>query len=354
MTTAIKETTKLNREMEQDKRYLSFQRDRESFEIGKLESEPGEERYRVDNLITNGVYFVGQEGKRLVCSCPDFQNRCSELNIRCKHILSVENWKGKKDLIKKVVEIEEILKRKFREDQIKQRPGSYKKLLDYLETHSVIERLNEAFGLKWSWEVVKSEILEGQVYCHGKLSAKIDGEMIVKEAFGGKEISKGNNMGDELKAAASDALKKAATMLGVGLHLYEKARKDNGKIQVQLKPLNNTNKVNGNGGRNEKVQVQPLKPLDNTNKVNGNGGGNEKVQVQPLKPLDNTNKVNGNGGNGSNGGPKASMRQVRYIKDLYKDLRIELKINVAALSRDQASELIEKLQRELINRKNQK
>ena len=150
----------------------------------------------------------------------------------------------------------------------------------------------------------------------------------MKEAFGGKEISKGSNLGDDLKAAASDALKKAATMFGIGLHLYGKERGGNGKTQAQaeLKPVK-TNKVNGNG----KTQVE-LKPLDNTNKVKING--------------------NGNGGVGSNGSPKASMKQVRYIKDLCKELKLEIKINVAALSRDRASEIIEGLQRELMNRRN--
>lgn len=189
MKTGTKETIKLDKEMEQDKRHLVFQRDRESIEVSKLESEHGGERYRVDNLITNGVYFVEQDDKRFVCTCPDFINRCLELNIRCKHILAVENRKARKDFQKKIREIEEVLKRKFKPEQVKQRPGSYGKLLDYLETHSVIERLNEAFGLKWSWEIVDSKILNSQIYCHGRLTIKIDKEMVIKEAFGGRGVS---------------------------------------------------------------------------------------------------------------------------------------------------------------------
>ena len=87
----------IKREVEQDKRFLTYERDRESLEICKLESETEDEKYRVDNFITNGVYFVTLEGKRVTCNCPDFQNKCSDLNIKCKHILAVENWKIRKE-----------------------------------------------------------------------------------------------------------------------------------------------------------------------------------------------------------------------------------------------------------------
>uniref|UniRef100_A0A7V3YL91 DUF3072 domain-containing protein n=1 Tax=Candidatus Caldatribacterium californiense TaxID=1454726 RepID=A0A7V3YL91_9BACT len=49
---------------------------------------------------------------------------------------------------------------------------------------------------------------------------------MVKEQFGSKAIAYNPDgsfvdLGDDLKAAASDALKKCATLLGVGLYLYE-------------------------------------------------------------------------------------------------------------------------------------
>jgi hypothetical protein len=49
---------------------------------------------------------------------------------------------------------------------------------------------------------------------------------IVKSQFGSSRITRAKETGDiisladDLKAAATDALKKAATLLGVGLHLY--------------------------------------------------------------------------------------------------------------------------------------
>ena len=85
--------------------------------------------------------------------------------------------------------------------------------------------------------------------------------------------------------------------------------------------------------------------------LGGNNGGNGKVQIQTLRPFDNTKKLNGNGENGSNGSPKASMKQVRYIKALCMDLKVQPKINVAGLSKKRACEIIEGLQRQLSEKK---
>jgi hypothetical protein len=114
----------------------------------------------------------------------------------------------------------DILRRPFPPELIKQREGQYGKMLSYVETHSVIERLNEGCDA-WSFEVVEHRILDAEVVVVGRLIA--DG--ILKMAFGGSPItidSNGNalSLADDLKAAASDALKKAASLLGVGLELY--------------------------------------------------------------------------------------------------------------------------------------
>jgi hypothetical protein len=50
---------------------------------------------------------------------------------------------------------------------------------------------------------------------------------VTKAAFGSSRITRDNRsgkavaLGDDLKAATTDALKKAATLLGVGLYLYD-------------------------------------------------------------------------------------------------------------------------------------
>jgi hypothetical protein len=120
----------------------------------------------------------------------------------------------------------DLLTKPFRKDQLKQREGQRGKVLTYVDIAAVIERLNEACEL-WSFEVVKHEVQDGEAIVLGKLTA--DG--VVKMAFGGSNITvdrEGSvlSIADDLKAAASDALKKAASMLGVGLDLYGGSRRE--------------------------------------------------------------------------------------------------------------------------------
>ena len=96
--------------------------------------------------------------------------------------------------------------------------------MDYIEGHVVIQRLNNAFEANWSFAILKHEIVKetDEVVVLGELSAN----GIVKTQFGSSRITRARetdemiSLADDLKAAATDALKKAATLLGVGLHLY--------------------------------------------------------------------------------------------------------------------------------------
>ena len=111
----------------------------------------------------------------------------------------------------------DILTKPFPAEQIKQRPGQNGKTLSYVETHSVIARLNEGCD-SWSFEVERHQIFDEEVVVLGKLTA--DG--VTKMAYGGSDIARGQDgaavsLADSLKAASSDALKKAASLLGVGL-----------------------------------------------------------------------------------------------------------------------------------------
>lgn len=114
----------------------------------------------------------------------------------------------------------EVLEREFPPDKIKQRKGPGGKTLDYVETHEVISRLNEAFDYRWTFEIVDHRIEESEVIVLGRLEVEDDGAVITKMQFGSNLLKKGMSTGDALKAAASDAIKKCATLLGIGLHLY--------------------------------------------------------------------------------------------------------------------------------------
>ncbi|CAN5925126.1 hypothetical protein BH11MYX4_BH11MYX4_02900 [soil metagenome] len=114
----------------------------------------------------------------------------------------------------------DVLCRPFPPDLIRQRQGQGGKTLSYVETHAVIARLNEGCDA-WSFEVVEHQVLDDEVIVVGKLNA--DG--VVKMAFGGSSITRDRDgrplsIADDLKSAASDAIKKSASLLGVGLELY--------------------------------------------------------------------------------------------------------------------------------------
>lgn len=114
----------------------------------------------------------------------------------------------------------DVLTRPFPPELVKQRQGHGGKLLSYVETHAVISRLNEGCDV-WSFEIVEHQVLDQEVVVVAKLTA--DG--IVKMAFGGSAITRDRDgaplsIADDLKAAGSDALKKAASLLGVALHVY--------------------------------------------------------------------------------------------------------------------------------------
>jgi hypothetical protein len=116
----------------------------------------------------------------------------------------------------------EVLEKDFPEEMIKHRPGAYGKLLDYIEIANVIQRLNDSFDAQWSFDIVDQIINENEVVVLGKLTA----EGISKMQFGGSAILKSQKSGeplslaDDLKAAASDAIKKCASHFGVALAIY--------------------------------------------------------------------------------------------------------------------------------------
>ena len=110
----------------------------------------------------------------------------------------------------------DVLTRPFDASEIKQRDGRKGKRFDYVETHSVIARLNEAFEGQWSFKVLDRIIEEGEIAVLGEFSA--EGE--TKQQWGSRERNRGSTLGDCLKASTSDSLRKAATLFGVGLHLY--------------------------------------------------------------------------------------------------------------------------------------
>lgn len=117
----------------------------------------------------------------------------------------------------------QILDREFKKSSIKTKPGRGNTRLSYVEGANYIRRLNEAFGGEWSFEIVEYQILESEVIVRGRITVLGADGSIIKEQWGGHPRNRGSDLGDVLKSATTDALKKCASLFGVGLHLYSDA-----------------------------------------------------------------------------------------------------------------------------------
>lgn len=105
--------------------------------------------------------------------------------------------------------------------------------LRFVPVSEVINRLNRVLGIdSWSFEVIKIErdsIETDDIISHVSLTATINGSRIIKHGVGGatvkriKSTGKPLDLGNAYKMAVSDALKKAAQQLGVGLYLSRSA-----------------------------------------------------------------------------------------------------------------------------------
>ena len=109
----------------------------------------------------------------------------------------------------------------------------------YIPWDQVTKRLDEAFGMAWSWEITQRSIEGGTWIVEGRLSVPLmtaEGRevSIVKSGIGACAIEvdangRPVNIGDDLKTAVAEGMKRAAILLRVGIQLYER---DNQKQDV--------------------------------------------------------------------------------------------------------------------------
>lgn len=121
--------------------------------------------------------------------------------------------------------------------KIKRRKGKEGQKWDYVDVGYVVEQLNAITGHKWDFEIlwqttieealkVKQAIVRGRLKIYGK-----DGLEVVKTQYGNADIKMKRDkstfldFGNDLKAAASDCLKKCASQFGVALDVYSGAVK---------------------------------------------------------------------------------------------------------------------------------
>lgn len=148
--------------------------------------------------------------------------------------------------------VEKVLKERTPAYLIKKRDGGGGKKLDYISGGVVTDMLNRAFGYAWSWEVKREWISQAQPFFNkydkngkdtykGNKGSWEEQESIVhvlgtltvymstnnqiikisKDGYGSKVIlGKSADQQYEFKSAGTDALKKAASLFGIGLDLY--------------------------------------------------------------------------------------------------------------------------------------
>lgn len=98
----------------------------------------------------------------------------------------------------------------------------------YVEGGYVKKVLNFVTGFNWDFEIMDEMVMLDikQVIVKGKLTLRLQGETVVKMQYGRADVKfkRSDNLpldlGNDLKAAATDALKKCASEFGVAADIY--------------------------------------------------------------------------------------------------------------------------------------
>jgi len=101
---------------------------------------------------------------------------------------------------------------------------------DYVTGVYVKKTLNYVFGWLWSFDIISTEEKYGQVVCQGKLTInKPDGSALMwKTDIGKSDIKMKKDQtgpldyGNDVKASATDCLKRCAFQLGIASDIYGK------------------------------------------------------------------------------------------------------------------------------------
>lgn len=114
-----------------------------------------------------------------------------------------------------------VIERPLPKEKIKQRPGKAGMTYDYVTPDFIISLLNEAFDYRWSTNVFHQTMYGDTAVVGLNLSVwDAENNCINKAQFGSCDVGRGMGPGEAFKGATSDAMKKAATLLGVALELY--------------------------------------------------------------------------------------------------------------------------------------
>lgn len=136
-----------------------------------------------------------------------------------------------------------LILKKTPNQYVKTRPAKGGGTWDYVTGGYIKKCLNLMFGWDWDFEIIDEKIIHGEVIVKGRLTCRSNGKVIVKMQYGNKDImykkpQQGEterqplSIGNDLKSAATDALKKCAAEIGIAADIYNK--EDFKEVKVAL------------------------------------------------------------------------------------------------------------------------
>jgi hypothetical protein len=144
------------------------------------------------------------------------------MNDTCEYVMQEggsQRGEPKKATFVNTNQITERLAEPFPAAEVGWKPQSVKgnraMAIAYIDARNVMDRLDEVVGVA-GWQDRYESLPDGSVVC--RLTVEIDGKRITKTDVGSP--SEQPDGGDRMKAAFSDALKRAAVKFGIGRYLY--------------------------------------------------------------------------------------------------------------------------------------
>jgi hypothetical protein len=133
---------------------------------------------------------------------------------------------------KQMTALRQIATQSTPKNEIRTRQGRGGAQLKYTDGPYVIRTLNNAFGWDWDFVADSEELLTNngkpfEVKVRGTLTVRLNGQAVTKTQYGCQPIEFLRNgeapvsIGDAYKGAATDAMKKCASLLGIALDLYD-------------------------------------------------------------------------------------------------------------------------------------
>lgn len=207
------------------------------------------EEYIIDNFtFINGEQMIGEASSDNIFDAINYLE--DALNIGApasKAEITTPDKREVEDVIENVETALSVMQDNITIDAVSAHPGAIKVLLTlqktpkayikslkvanakgskpavfvpYVDGQYMTRALNFAFLFDWSFEVPETR-QDGEFFTAlGLLTVNLDGKTITKSQWGSQKMRAGMELGDALKGATTDALKKCASMFGIAADVY--------------------------------------------------------------------------------------------------------------------------------------